>query len=79
MLPKLTLDISKDACPITFVKAKMALEGLHPGDVLEVRLKAGEAVKNVPRSLSGEGHKILSLVRQEDGTYILRVEKDGAK
>jgi tRNA 2-thiouridine synthesizing protein A len=69
------IDITKDNCPVTFVKVKLALEQLNSGDILEVRLNAGEAVNNVPRSLHNEGHIIVSLTGLEDGSYILLVRK----
>jgi tRNA 2-thiouridine synthesizing protein A len=78
MQPKETLNITGDACPMTFVKTKLALEPLTRGDILEVALNGGEAVKNVPRSVRGEGHKVLSLQKQDDGTYRMLVEKDGS-
>ena len=37
----------------------------------------GEPVQNVPRSIKEEGHKILKLVSNEDGTYNLIVKKVG--
>jgi len=73
--PNKTLDITADTCPMTFVKTKLALEILNGGEILEVRLNAGEAVRNVPRSLRNEGHKVLSLAKREDGTYRMLVEK----
>ncbi|MDW7652182.1 MAG: sulfurtransferase TusA family protein [Bacillota bacterium] len=79
MQPSKTLDITNDACPMTFVKTKLALEMLEAGDFLEVILNAGEAVANVPRSLKNEGHKVAALQKQEDGTYRMLVEKDGGR
>lgn len=73
-----TLDITGDVCPLTFVRAKLAIEALLPGQVLKVRL-AGDAVQNVPRSLRFEGHKVLSLERQEDGSYLMLVLKEGTR
>jgi TusA-related sulfurtransferase len=64
---------------MTFVKTKLALEMLDAGDVLEVFLNSGEAVKNVPRSLRNEGHKVIALEKQEDGTYRMLVEKEGGQ
>ena len=52
-----TVDITDVVCPVTFVKAKVALEELDDGDILEIRLNDGEPVQNVPRSLKEEGHK----------------------
>ena len=73
-----TLDITNDSCSITFVKIKLALESLAAGDILEILLSGGEAVKNVPRSLRAEGHRVVALEKQSNGTYRLLVEKEGA-
>lgn len=71
------VDITDVNCPITFVKTKVALEELDDGDILEVRLNDGEPVQNVPRSLKEEGHNILELTQNDDGTYRLIVQKVG--
>lgn len=73
------LDITDVVCPITFVKTKVALEDLEAGQILEVRLNEGEPIQNVPRSLKDEGHKVLSLAENGDGTFTLFVEKSGLK
>lgn len=72
-----TVDITDVVCPVTFVKAKVALEELDDGDILEIRLNDGEPVQNVPRSLKEEGHKVLKLTQNDDGTYKLIVQKVG--
>ena len=69
------VDITDVVCPVTFVKAKVALEELDVGQVLAVRMNDGEPVQNVPRSIKDEGHRILKLVNNEDGTYTLYVRK----
>lgn len=71
------VDITDVVCPVTFVKAKVALEELDDGEILAVRMNDGEPVQNVPRSIKEEGHKILKLVSNEDGTYNLIVKKVG--
>lgn len=72
-----TVDVTDVTCPTTFVKAKVAIEELDEGQVLCVKLNDGEPVQNVPRSLKEEGHKILELIDNGDGTYNLIVEKVG--
>ena len=42
-----------------------------------MRKISGEPVQNVPRSIKEEGHKILKLIDNEDGTYNLIVKKVG--
>ena len=45
-----TLDITKEHCPMTFVKTKIELSKLQPGDILEVLLTEGEQIDNVLRN-----------------------------
>jgi TusA-related sulfurtransferase len=52
------LDITGLTCPLTWVKTKVAIERLAPGDVLAVRCPPGEALENVPRSAREAGHEV---------------------
>jgi len=52
------LDITAEVCPLTFVRARLALERLPPGARLEVRLNGGEPLRNVPRALAELGHGV---------------------
>jgi len=58
--PSGTLDIRPYACPLTWVKTRMALEQMGEGEVLELLLAAGEPLESVPRSAELEGHAVLS-------------------
>ena len=70
-----TIDLRGVSCPTNFVKAKLALEDLENGQQASILLDDGEAVKNVPRSLKTEGHKLLGLQQADEGHYILTIEK----
>lgn len=70
-----TIDITDVVCPLTFVKAKVALEELEDGMIISIRMNDGEPVQNVPRSIKEEGHQILKLIGNQDGTYNLIVKK----
>ncbi|MCD8045573.1 MAG: sulfurtransferase TusA family protein [Clostridiales bacterium] len=72
-----TVDITDVVCPVTFVKAKVALEELDKGQILSIHMNDGEPVQNVPRSIKEEGHQILKLLKNEDDTYDLIVRKAG--
>lgn len=54
------IDISGDVCPYTFVKSKLKIESMNPGEVLRIVTDHEPATKNVPRSMENEGHEILS-------------------
>ncbi len=71
------LDVTDVVCPITFVKTKVALEELEEGEVLQVHLNDGEPVQNVPRSVKEEGHEVLRLDDNGDGTFELFIRKVG--
>lgn len=71
------VDITDVVCPVTFEKAKVALEEMDEGQVLAVKMNDGEPVQNVPRSIKEEGHQILKLDTNDDGTYTLFVKKVG--
>ena len=70
-----TVDITDKVCPLTFVKAKVAIDELDDGEVIAIRMNDGEPVQNVPRSIKEEGHQILKLVNNEDGTYNLMLKR----
>jgi TusA-related sulfurtransferase len=53
-----TLDITALTCPMTWVRTKLELERMAPGEELEVRCPEGEALENVPRSAADAGHDV---------------------
>ncbi len=57
-----TIDITGEVCPMTFVRTKLRLERMRPGEILSVRLRGEEPLRNVPRSARDEGHIILGIV-----------------
>ncbi len=63
--PDTSIDITREICPMTFVKTKLKLETMETGQVLEVTLREGEPLANLPKSVEQEGHKILDIHREE--------------
>lgn len=70
------LDITRDVCPMTFVKVKMGLAKIAPSERLDVLLKE-EALKNVISSLKAEGHKVTQVERR-DSAFLLVIERGPA-
>ena len=68
------MDLRGICCPTNFVKAKLLMETVDPGEMVEFLLDDGEPVKNVPRALKDEGHKLISL-KETNGFYTLTLEK----
>ena len=61
------IDITREVCPMTYVRTKLKLEELPAGALLEVRLRGQEPLRNVPRSAREEGHEVISLQEEADG------------
>lgn len=57
--PDAELDLRGVICPYNFVKTKLKLESMEAGQVLSVILDEGDPIRNVPQSVTNEGHTIL--------------------
>lgn len=69
-----SIDLRGVMCPTNFVKTKLKLESMSPGEVLEVTLDSGEPIQNVPKSVKEEGHKIIA-VEKEGDYFRLKIER----
>lgn len=70
------LDITRDVCPLTFVKTKLLLERMAPGQTAEIRLTGKEPLENVPRSVRDHGHEVVSLAPHGNGAaFTLTIRK----
>ena len=61
---------------MTFVRTKLMIEKMQPGETLEVRLQGAEPLENVPRSVREIGHEVVSITPEDshgpaDGIYRL--------
>lgn len=71
------IDITREVCPMTYVRTKLKLESIPDGDMLEVLLQGDEPVRSVPRSAVEEGHEVLSLLEVGGGVFRLLLRKKG--
>jgi len=69
------LDITREHCPMTFVKTKIALSKLNAGEVLEVILSEGEPLENVPKSSREQGFKVLEVSHVEGLIHRVLIQK----
>lgn len=69
------LDITAETCPMTFVRTRLALDRMQPGQVLRVRLTGEEPRRNVPRTAAEQGHAVLRQAEGADGTMTLWIRK----
>ncbi len=65
------IDITGEVCPMTFVRTKLRLERMQPGETLAVRLRGEEPLRNVPRAARDEGHAILAIEADGDAQIVI--------
>jgi tRNA 2-thiouridine synthesizing protein A len=65
-----TLDLTGTPCPLNWVKAKLALERMEPGEEIVLLLDPGEPIESVPRSAREDGHDVTV-----DGTSVTIVKR----
>jgi TusA-related sulfurtransferase len=71
------IDITGEVCPMTFVRTRLALDRMTPGQVLLVKLRGEEPVRNVPRTAEEQGHTVLSQETGADGVTRLVLRRGG--
>jgi tRNA 2-thiouridine synthesizing protein A len=52
------LDLRGVPCPLNWVRARLVLEEMARGEVLELRVDEGEPLESVPRSAEEDGHQV---------------------
>jgi TusA-related sulfurtransferase len=67
------VDLRSYACPITWVKTRIALGRIAAGDRLELWLREGESVESVPRSAAEEGHRVVAVEPRAGEAGVFRV------
>lgn len=60
------LDLCGEVCPYTFLRTKLALEELQPGDHLTILLDHPPAFRNVPQALEEDGHLLLRVTQDRE-------------
>jgi len=74
--PDKRINIKGLVCPYTFVKAKLAIEDMEVGQVLEILLDYEEASRSIPKSMEDHGHKVLKVEKINDTDWIIHVRKE---
>lgn len=69
------IDITAELCPMTFVRTRLALDRMRPGQVLKVLLRGEEPRRNVPRTATEQGHSVLREEPGADGTLAVWIRK----
>ena len=71
------IDITRDVCPMTFVRTRLALDKMVRGQVLRVRLRGDEPARNVPRTVKEQGHEVVSEETDAAGVVTLLIRRGG--
>lgn len=66
----LTLDITQDICPMTFVKTRRLVDSMQEGQEATLIISGGEPLENLPRSLEELGHEVCSIAQQNAQYYL---------
>lgn len=74
-VPDCVLDISRETCPMTFVRTRLALDRMEAGQTLLVLLRGEEPRRSVPTTAAGLGHAVLALETDADGATRLLLRK----
>ncbi len=69
--PDQEIDLRGTPCPLNWVKAKLRLEAMQPGQWLEMILDDGDPVRNVPRSVRAEGHRVVHVSARDDCVHVV--------
>lgn len=69
------LDLTGDVCPYTFIKAKLVLEEMGPGEVLRVLVDYAPSTQSVPRSMRLHGEEPLDVSPLGDGRWAIRIRR----
>ncbi|MBA4373671.1 MAG: hypothetical protein C0402_12530 [Thermodesulfovibrio sp.] len=76
MMPDKRINIKGLVCPYTFVKAKLAVEAMETGQVLEVLLDYEEAARSIPKSMEDHGQKVLKVEKINETDWVLQIRKE---
>jgi len=69
------LDLRGVKCPLNWAHAKVRLEQMERGQVLELVLDDPRGYRDIPHAAEGEGYAMLAAEARPDGTFILQIEK----
>jgi TusA-related sulfurtransferase len=72
LMPDAKIDLRGTPCPLNFVRTKLKLQQMQPGELLEVWLDPGEPIEQVPDSLTMSGYRI-ELLEDKTDFFVLQV------
>jgi len=71
----LSIDLTGELCPFTFVRTKLALEDMAIGELLRVIVDHEPATRNIPRSATEWGQDVIGVTRLTPHTWAIDLRK----
>ena len=68
------LDLRGIKCPLNWAHAKVKLEQMRRGEVLDVLIDDSRGVRDIPRAAEAEGYSLIEII-EAGTTWHLRIEK----
>lgn len=65
-----TLDLRGIRCPLSWARARVALESMRPGEEIDLLLDDPQAARDVPRAAEAIGHHVAAVVADRDNWRI---------
>jgi tRNA 2-thiouridine synthesizing protein A len=75
LMASIQLDLRGIKCPLNWAHAKVRLEQMERGQVLELTLDDPRGYRDIPRAAEAEGYAILASDVLANGTFVLKIEK----
>jgi tRNA 2-thiouridine synthesizing protein A len=74
MISEAQLDLRGVKCPLSWAHAKVRLEQMQRGEILEVILDDPRGARDIPRAAEAEGYAVTE-VKSEGHEWRLRIER----
>jgi len=74
MEPAVKMDLRGVKCPLNWAHAKVRLESMARGEVLELAIDDPRGARDIPIAAEAEGYSVME-VRDHGGIWRLRIEK----
>ena len=76
--PHCSLDARGLSCPMPLLKTKLALNGMEPGDILEVVATDPGSLCDIPAFIRLSAHELISADALDDGfRFLIRCGQNG--
>ena len=69
------IDITREVCPMTYVRTRLALDRLQSGQILAVTLQGADPLRNVPASAARQGHTVVGQENTPGGATRLLIRR----